>query len=107
MTEETTAPAQGRKKTSRAARTAYGVVGVIGELLITLGVLLFGFLVWQLWWTDVQGNRAQAEIVREVVREAPPAASPSAGATAPAVKIAKPHRGEPPVLEEPPHATTF
>src|SRR5674476_816543 len=29
------------------------VVGTIGELLITLGVLLLLFVAWQLWWTDV------------------------------------------------------
>jgi sortase A len=92
----------------RASGVVYGVIGVIGELLITLGLLLFGFLVWQLWWTDVQGNRAQAEIVREVVRETPPVASPSAGSTEkPPVKIAKPRHGEPPVLDEPAHTTTF
>ena len=105
MSDEPTAPARGRRKSSRGAHIAYGIVGVIGELLITLGVLLFGFLVWQLWWTDVQGNRAQAEIVREIVRETPPA--PTAGATEGAVKIAEPRRDDPPVLAQQPHATTF
>ena len=91
---------------SRASRIAYGVVGVVGELLITVGVLLFGFLVWQLWWTDVQGNRAQAEIVREVVRATPPAPTPQPSGT-PAVVIAKPRHDEPPVMKEPAHAVTF
>ena len=54
----------------------YGIVGVIGEILITLGVLLFAFLVWQLWWTDVVGNRAQAEIVRELPFEPVPTPTP-------------------------------
>ncbi|MEN0129286.1 MAG: class E sortase [Brevundimonas sp.] len=106
MTEPTAATPQHHARRRRHG-VVYGTVGVIGELLITLGLLLFGFLVWQLWWTDVQGNRAQAEIVREVVRETPPAASPSAGATEPAVKIAKPRHDAPPVLAEPKHATTF
>ncbi|ROS26210.1 class E sortase [Cellulomonas sp. PhB150] len=100
----TETPARPRRQSSRGARIAYGVVGVVGELLITLGVLLFGFLVWQLWWTDVQGNRAQAEVVRELVRETPPA--PTAGATD-SVKIAEPRHDAPPVLEEQSHATTF
>ena len=82
------------------------MVGVIGELLITLGVLLFAFLLWQLWWTDVVGNRAQAEIVAELPFEPVPTATPSAGAPAGPV-IAPPRRDEPPVMAEPPHATTF
>ncbi len=34
-------------------------VGVLGELLVTTGVLLLLFLAWQLWWTDVVAERAQ------------------------------------------------
>ncbi|MDM7830173.1 class E sortase [Cellulomonas edaphi] len=95
------------RRRSRASRVVYGVIGVIGEILITLGLLLFGFLVWQLWWTDVQGNRAQAEIVREVVREAPPTVAPSPGSTKPAEVVAKPRHDDPPVLKDQKHATTF
>ncbi|MFL0578913.1 class E sortase [Dietzia sp. 179-F 9C3 NHS] len=40
-----------------AARTA---VGVTGELLITVGVLLALFVVYQVWWTDIGSARAQA-----------------------------------------------
>ena len=36
------------------------VVGWSGELLVTLGVLLLLFAAWQLWWTDVVADRAQA-----------------------------------------------
>jgi sortase A len=36
------------------------VVRSVGELLITLGLLLLLFLAWQLWWTDVTANREQA-----------------------------------------------
>ena len=83
----------------RGASVAYGAVGVLGELLITLGVLLLGFLVWQLWWTDVEGDRAQAEIVRDL------------GAPTATVEhddgVAEPQPGEPPVLPEPGHAVSF
>jgi sortase A len=105
----------------RARRTSTGSValaglGVVGELLITAGVLLLAFLVWQLWWTDVQGNRAQAEIVRNLdwaqAPTAAPSAAPSTGATAPTATarpvIAAPRRGEdPPVEAEPSLLTTF
>lgn len=40
------------------------LVGGAGELLITLGVLLLLFAAWQLWWTDVVADRAQAQIVQ-------------------------------------------
>jgi sortase A len=40
------------------------VVGWSGEVLVTLGVLLLLFAAWQLWWTDVVADRAQARIVQ-------------------------------------------
>lgn len=36
------------------------VVRSVGELLITVGLLLLLFVAWQLWWTDVSANREQA-----------------------------------------------
>ena len=42
------------------------VVGLVGELLITLGVLLGLFVVWQLWWTGVVADRQQAEVVADL-----------------------------------------
>lgn len=47
------------------------IVGVLGELLITCGVLILLFVGWQLWWTDVIADRAQAGIVAEL-QWAPP-----------------------------------
>ncbi|GEL96096.1 class E sortase [Cellulomonas composti] len=78
---------------------------MLGEILITLGVLLFGFLVWQLWWTDVQGNREQEAIVRELPRHSVPTPEPEATETGPIV--ATPRRDAPPVMAEPAHAETF
>ncbi|UZN03389.1 class E sortase [Cellulomonas sp. S1-8] len=94
-------PAHARTPRPRTAATfVYGAVGVLGELLITIGVLLLGFLVWQLWWTDVEGNAVQAEIVRELDFEQPVVTAADDG-------IAEPRRDEPPVMDEPAHATTF
>src|SRR5690606_27103488 len=42
------------------------LIGVLGELLVTAGVILGLFVVWQLWWTDVEGARAQNEIIAEM-----------------------------------------
>lgn len=100
-------PARDAAPSGRAARLAYGTLGIVGEVLITLGVLLLAFLVWQLWWTDVEGNRAQAQIVEELDWTPPPTPTPTAAAT-PGPVIAVPRRDEPPpVLAEPAHAVTF
>ena len=50
-------------------------VGVLGELLVTLGLLVLLFVVWQVWWTDVESDRAQAATVSSLSREfaTPPA----------------------------------
>ncbi len=102
------APSHARAGTTggrgRGRAVAYGAVGVLGELLITLGVLLLGFLVWQLWWTDVEGDRAQAEIVRELDFAEPPAAA----AADEGPLVAEPRRDEPPAPPaEPEHAATI
>lgn len=73
--------------------------GVIGELLITAGVLLFAFLAWQLWWTDVQGNHAQAAIVKDLGWGTVPLPGD-------ATTLQRRH-DDPPVADLPAHATTF
>ena len=40
-------------------------VGHIGRVLITLGVLTFGFIAYQLWGTGIQTSRAQDQLERE------------------------------------------
>lgn len=107
------APRHGRsQRRTSAGSVALAGLGVVGELLITAGVLLLAFLVWQLWWTDVEGNRAQAEIVRNLDWAQAPTAAPSAAAPTPGASagpvIAAPRRGEdPPVEAEPALLTTF
>ncbi|GAB4086809.1 hypothetical protein GCM10028784_34390 [Myceligenerans cantabricum] len=86
--------------TRRRGGGAAAVVGVFGELLVTSGVLLGLFVVWQLWWTDVEGNRAQDQIVADMGWEEPEDAGPE-------VPVATEHRDAPPVLDEPPVGETF
>ena len=45
----------------RAVRAA---VQGLGELCITLGLLLLLFVAWQLWWTDVESDRTQLATTR-------------------------------------------
>lgn len=42
-----------------------GVIGVIGELMITVGVLLGLFVVWQLYWTDHEAGIIQRQVIEE------------------------------------------
>jgi sortase A len=97
----------GGARPSRAHSVVFGTIGVVGELLITAGVLLFGFLAWQLWWTDVQGDRAQAAIVHDFATQPVPTTTPTAAGEAPKVKVAAPRRDAPPVEKAPAHAVTF
>src|SRR5690625_412169 len=53
----------GRRRRPPRRGVGSRIAGVIGEILITLGVLLGLFVVWQVWWTDVVANRsAEASI---------------------------------------------
>ncbi|MBT2533442.1 class E sortase [Arthrobacter sp. ISL-48] len=42
-----------------------GTVQVLGELLITAGVILLLFVAWQLWWTNVESDAKQHEVIKE------------------------------------------
>lgn len=44
----------------RGSSPGLQLLGVLGELLITAGVLVGLFVVWQVFWTDVEGSRAAA-----------------------------------------------
>jgi sortase A len=57
------------RNTLRALRS---VVGTLGEVLITLGLLLLLFVSWQLWWTDVSADREQAGTVQSLERDFAP-----------------------------------
>lgn len=95
--------AEHRPRGHRGGGFVLGAVGVLGELLITAGVLLLAFLAWQLWWTDVVADRDQARIVAEQGWDEPLA--PLEADEGPAVVT--PRYDEPPVMEEPPYLTTF
>jgi sortase A len=55
----------------------------LGELLITLGLVLLLFLVWQLWWTDVAAGRTQTQETRDLRQSWAPTPAPSAPAATP------------------------
>ena len=49
-------------------RALRAVVHGLGELSITLGLLLLLFVAWQLWWTDVESDRTQLATTRGLER---------------------------------------
>jgi sortase A len=72
-------------------------VRTLGEVLITLGLLLLLFVAWQLWWTDVTANRTQASTIQALERGFGPAGLPERGipgATDPRATLTKVPFGE-------------
>ena len=63
MSTGRTDPGRRGARSHRGRPRGPGVLGVLGELLLTAGVLRGLFLVWQLWWTDVMAGREQAGIL--------------------------------------------
>ncbi|MCR2827685.1 class E sortase, partial [Microbacterium sp. zg.Y909] len=58
-----------RRRRSAAPRGRASVVGVIGEILMTLGIVLLLFMVWQLWIGDaIIGEQRQSQ-AREITQE--------------------------------------
>lgn len=54
--------------TARPSRL-WGVVGLLGELLVTMGVFLLLFVAWQLWWTDIEAGRSARATVTSLREE--------------------------------------
>lgn len=85
----------GAVNAARASRSrGAAVVGALGEVLITLGVVLGLFVVWQLWWTDVAAAQTHSQVVDDLGWETGP--PPPTAEQAP-----------PSPLPEPEHGTTF
>jgi len=65
------------------------ITSVIGELLVTAGVLTLLFVVWQLYWTDLTSGRAQAATVSSLEQqwEATATPAPTATQSAPTVDV--------------------
>jgi sortase A len=82
----------------RPARVS--VVGVLGELLVTAGVLILLFLGWQLWWNDAIMASQQSDAASELSSEwGAPTADPEAG-TEPQGEAAPEEEAEPPAPVE-------
>lgn len=68
--------ASGRRRSRRSVvqpprrrRGVFGtVIQVLGELLITAGVILMLFVAWELWWTNLDADRIQQQAAQEFSR---------------------------------------
>lgn len=69
------------KRPTRRRRRSVGtaIAGAFGELLITAGVLLGLFVVWQIWWTDVQGEQQADQAIQQFEQTLPEAPDQVAG----------------------------
>lgn len=81
------------------------VARTLGEILITVGLVLLLLVVYQLWWTNVEADRAADQVRDEIVatwaRDAEPQPQPSgSGAPTPTptptgpIRVPKPEAGE-------------
>ncbi|MCR2794221.1 class E sortase [Microbacterium sp. zg.Y625] len=67
MSDPTPSPLRRRRRA--ASRGRVSVVGVIGEILITLGVVVLLYVVWQLWIGDAIIGAERQSQAREITRE--------------------------------------
>jgi sortase A len=50
-------------------RVVRGLLGLLGELLVTLGAFLLLFVGWQLWWTDVVSDADASTVVASMEQD--------------------------------------
>lgn len=75
--EDESAIAVGSQRHRRPRDIVAIILGGVGELLVTAGVILGLFVVWQIWWTDVKANQSNEAAIRELaIPEAPSTAIP-------------------------------
>jgi sortase A len=82
-----------------------GTIQVLGELLMTAGVILLLFVAWQLWWTNIESDARQSELIKEFAQDLGTAAP--AAPEAPAAAAAPEGFGPPVVGAAPGHAGTI
>lgn len=59
----------GRRTTRVKQSFGSRLVGFIGELLITLGIVLMLYVAWELWWTNIDSANAQKEVTKNLVQD--------------------------------------
>jgi sortase A len=65
----------GRKRRRRSPLQV--VAQVVGELLITAGVVLLLFVGWELWWTNIDAGIKQDQALEQFFSDVPPVVAPA------------------------------
>jgi sortase A len=97
-------------KPTKASGRGHRFVALIGELMIIAGAVIGLYVVWQLFYTDVEANNIQTEAVEELdwAYTAPiTAGEPQSDAPATIPNELKLAPDTAPVMEEPAFGTTF
>jgi sortase A len=101
-------PAPHGRRAQRELRKRPGVwaraAGVVGELLMTGGVLVLLFLGWQLWWNDAAMAAAQSKAAASIAQGWTEDVSPD---PSPAAPVAEEGYGDPVVAAAPGNADAF
>ena len=107
MTEIDAAPVEGARPRKRRARPT--VIGVLGELFITAGVLVLLFLAWQVWLNDIIVGAEQTSAANELAEQWDQNGSTEAPAPTPAPTEAPAavDPGEPVVAAKPKASESF
>lgn len=101
-------PTRRSRRGARGDRRRLSVIGVIGDLLLTAGVVVLLFVVWQLWIGDAiigaqfkdDANNLTEQWAADPPASPAPAVTPAPGATGPAT-------AEPPAMEQPGNGEVF
>jgi sortase A len=70
-----------------AGRVVRGAVHGLGELFITLGVVLLLFVAWQLWWTDIAAGQTQRALTHTLERQWSQPQAPRPSGNGPSVDL--------------------
>lgn len=102
----------GEAPARRAPRRRFSIIGILGELLVTAGVVTLLYVGWQLWIGDLiygaQRHAAGQELSEQWEQEyAAPAPSPSTAPTEAPVQEPDPAPIEPIILPEPAEGEKF
>ncbi|WP_421084816.1 class E sortase [Rothia nasimurium] len=73
----TTLPATGATTPPGRKKILNSAIGIFGELLITVGIILLLFVAWQLWWTNIAANNTQKAAVDSLIQEFKTPAGPA------------------------------
>lgn len=74
-------------------------VAVVGEIFLTIGVIILLYVAWYFWFSNVQADVKQDSMVKEFVQENTPQQDP--------IPPAEQQKTDPPVLTAPAHGETF